>query len=571
MRAFRPLPRMHPLLQGVAEHKGELFPVLDIALCFGRRTQVRTDAKMILMKNGNFRALILTEDIPVRRLLLPNEHKDVPVNLPHRYLYGCYIDENIVRLILDIETIAVCSRNYAVSEDFNNLTKAMADSGLAKKREPSRGLGKRIKTKHKPAAVTAKPGEYTESAVFSEIMVGKDSEEAHDAEGLKTAEEEAGAEKVGLEGEAEEGLKTAEEEAGAEKVGLEGEAEEGLKTAEEEAGAEKVGLEGATLAGLEAGKSKAGMETGKLKNLQQGLSHMKERLTSGINGLTKNLQEVLNKTKRYRLVRPVDKDERKLLSSLITVLFAGKRRNAWFILIVLCIAFIVYLAMQYPHYPPGRTGETVVTETKGAYVSEGEDTVSRKYPEGKMLSGARTSGKTEEEERKAAAAEPETLSGGVEETAVFMKPGKTEKEERKAAAAEPGTLSGGVEETAVFMKPGKTEEEERKAAAAEPETLSDRMEDPFVFLKPEAEYKDSTLLLMEVEKKTGKIFLSTDFATPAGANVYIVKKGDTLWHIAARFTGNPFNYHYIAEDSEIKNPDLIFPGQKVIVIIRDKK
>jgi hypothetical protein len=47
--------------------------------------------------------------------------------------------------------------------------------------------------------------------------------------------------------------------------------------------------------------------------------------------------------------------------------------------------------------------------------------------------------------------------------------------------------------------------------------------------------------------------------------MYRVKRGDTLWGIAKRLTGNPLNYHRLASENEIANPDLIFPGQKLLV------
>ncbi len=49
---------------------------------------------------------------------------------------------------------------------------------------------------------------------------------------------------------------------------------------------------------------------------------------------------------------------------------------------------------------------------------------------------------------------------------------------------------------------------------------------------------------------------------------HIVVKGDTLWDIAKLYTGNAFNYHELAKRSRIKNPDRIYPGDKVRIIIR---
>jgi len=47
--------------------------------------------------------------------------------------------------------------------------------------------------------------------------------------------------------------------------------------------------------------------------------------------------------------------------------------------------------------------------------------------------------------------------------------------------------------------------------------------------------------------------------------VYTVVKGDNLWNIAKRFTGNPLNYPRVAKDNSIATPDLIFPGQRIHV------
>ena len=49
---------------------------------------------------------------------------------------------------------------------------------------------------------------------------------------------------------------------------------------------------------------------------------------------------------------------------------------------------------------------------------------------------------------------------------------------------------------------------------------------------------------------------------------HIVVPGDTLWDIAEHYTGNAFNYHDLAKRSGISNPDRIYPGNKVRIIIR---
>ncbi len=49
------------------------------------------------------------------------------------------------------------------------------------------------------------------------------------------------------------------------------------------------------------------------------------------------------------------------------------------------------------------------------------------------------------------------------------------------------------------------------------------------------------------------------------SKIYEVKKGDTLWDISERYTGDPFNYPMIASDNEIKNPHFILPGQRILL------
>ena len=49
--------------------------------------------------------------------------------------------------------------------------------------------------------------------------------------------------------------------------------------------------------------------------------------------------------------------------------------------------------------------------------------------------------------------------------------------------------------------------------------------------------------------------------------IHVIIKGDTLWAIAKRYVNNPYRYPELARLSKIKNPDRIYPGNKVKIIV----
>jgi len=67
------------------------------------------------------------------------------------------------------------------------------------------------------------------------------------------------------------------------------------------------------------------------------------------------------------------------------------------------------------------------------------------------------------------------------------------------------------------------------------------------------------------KKITLKLTQSPDNATRIITHTVI--KGDTLWHIASKYVKDPFRYPELAQLSQIVNPDLIYPGNKVYIQI----
>lgn len=63
--------------------------------------------------------------------------------------------------------------------------------------------------------------------------------------------------------------------------------------------------------------------------------------------------------------------------------------------------------------------------------------------------------------------------------------------------------------------------------------------------------------------------LEVEESTEVKVEYYVIEKGDTLWGVAKKFLGNGSKYNKIFEDNRevIKDPDLIYPGQKIRIVL----
>jgi len=74
----------------------------------------------------------------------------------------------------------------------------------------------------------------------------------------------------------------------------------------------------------------------------------------------------------------------------------------------------------------------------------------------------------------------------------------------------------------------------------------------------------SWLLLLSITLTTAQLVFAD--VLDVGGEKYTVVKGDTLWDISALKLENPFSWKQIwKENSWIKNPDLIYPGEKIVL------
>jgi chemotaxis signal transduction protein/LysM repeat protein len=104
---FQELPMAAGLIAGLADFGGELVPVLDLARIGGKLPQRTADWRMIVLKNGDFRALLMCESAHAARMLDREVQRGVPVVLSFPVVYGCYTDGETVRLVLNIEELTV--------------------------------------------------------------------------------------------------------------------------------------------------------------------------------------------------------------------------------------------------------------------------------------------------------------------------------------------------------------------------------------------------------------------------------------------------------------------------------
>ncbi|MBN2039290.1 MAG: chemotaxis protein CheW [Spirochaetes bacterium] len=116
--AYFKVPNCKSIVAGIAEYEGELLPVIDPAACYGLKSSPGEDWKMLLVKNGDFRCLLLTESVYSTKKIQVKDQRELPVKLAHNFVYICYpdIETDNIRLVLNIEAIAVYFKDSMAAE-----------------------------------------------------------------------------------------------------------------------------------------------------------------------------------------------------------------------------------------------------------------------------------------------------------------------------------------------------------------------------------------------------------------------------------------------------------------------
>jgi hypothetical protein len=81
------------------------------------------------------------------------------------------------------------------------------------------------------------------------------------------------------------------------------------------------------------------------------------------------------------------------------------------------------------------------------------------------------------------------------------------------------------------------------------------------------EFGKKSAVVAQSNKATIKKESTAPKVNPKSNGVHVVQPGDTLWAIAKKYYGNGAQYTkiYNANRDKIKNPNLIYPGQKLVI------
>ena len=462
---IRSIAGLPSIVLGVAEHHGEVLPVLDLGVCFGRRTRSAAGSKAMVLKNGDFRALVLADDDGRRCLLTPELQRRLPISRSRRYVYGCYFDEGWVRLILNVEALARDFDETAIQDYFGNLSE-----------------------------VTSKPPEQGEPAQPSGVEADAGTLAGVESEGVSGTHRAEGREEEGRE--EQEAHEAREDESGTARAAEAG-TEAGKKTGTEE-GAE-AGQDGASDSQPVAEKAAEEMAEEDWENVSEPVTEgdwPSEPAPAALEAL-----EALEAWESD--AEPVTEEDWEGARTAATRKARAGRRSASLLGVILALsAAALFFAVEL--------GETAPGEGEGG---EGERRGS------------------EEVVQTALTAESELEQAG------------RALDELAPGAAAPAALE-----------------------VQRPESVENQGQQPEVVDK--AAPTIQPLILLEIEAETQEISIRRVNSAPTGAEVYVIKKGDTLWAIAEQFTGNPFNYPRIASDSAIRDPDFILPGQRILIVVK---
>jgi chemotaxis signal transduction protein/nucleoid-associated protein YgaU len=502
---FVPVPGTPEIVRGVAELQGELLPVLDLAATFGRRSLIGKTSRMMHLVNGDFHALVITDEVTGSRHLPVETQRQVPIALPHQVLYGCYLDAGMVRLILNVEALAVHFEKAAVRE---------LVAGLSPDIEVQPSQAQEAPDKAAPVPRAAETVQKPEEAPRSEqekvaVTAEHETEPAPTAAGdaIPAAALAAVLEEERIQEEAR--LKAVAEAAAREQARQRVEAQ--MRRAEDEArsrAAEQARLKAeADAKALE--DKRLQMESERARAEAEARARAEAEAQAREAARRKAAEEAANKA--VEEARKRQEEEEQTAEQARAAAAAAEKQTAE----EAEQRAMAQRAAQENISPETPTASTVLQPTMQTI--SGDQQPARRN-KGKHIGIAAI-----------IAAILVLIIYSTRSPITQVAPPIAEK-------AQPQSV----------QKPSPPPDEAKQARQGTPEDVLKSLPKP---------------------EKLAPLYLTVppDRVMP-DQTVYIVVKGDTLWGIAKRFTGNPLNYPRVAKDNSIATPDLIFPGQRIRLV-----
>ena len=481
---FRTIPGLPEIVLGVAERGGKLLPVLDLAAIFGRRTAAGGQARMLRIENGDFHALVLVEGIDGERILTPELQRTVPIALPHDVLYGCYLDERAVRLIMNVHALAVHFERTEVRDLVASLAPPVTAQPLLGEQQAERPSAEAPREAPKDGDPVAPGATRYDRSRAAAMMAARQREQ----EELKRQQAASVVARKKAQKREDEPLRPL--------------ALERAKEAEE--------------------------------------VRLREEATARARAKTEAAAREAEERRRADEIRARAEAEATAKAEA-----EAKERSA--------------------------AKERAAAEEKERKARERER--EQQEQQRKQAAAREKARKREEDARRA------------EEARRAARQTQREQADRERQRAEEGSRQVEVEEVGAQASrvpaagdPRSSAAPQRPARSRKALSIAAAVAAVLVLLlywigspsrigRDGAEHAPVRRQAVPPQEPEAPLILDIPPSMPQqDIVVYVVVKGDTLWDISERFTGNPFNYPRVAKDNSIATPDLIFPGQRIRLI-----
>jgi chemotaxis signal transduction protein len=614
MLPLLPLPGLHSLAMGAVEYGGEVVAVLDLARVFARRSLPGGKWQLLLLENGDFRAFVLTERVLSRRALELDRQHQVPIATSRSLLYGCYPDEEAVRLILNVESLAVHFDRLVVQEFIPSLTPEMAtapaeiiaelltdqtpaapqpedtaplieqgrDQGAAEGgSEPAVVQPDRPEPGLPPAAPedSEQVAEDSEQAAEDSEQDAEDSDQ--DAEDSEQVAEDSGQGAKDSDQAAEDsGQDAKDSDQAAEDTGLAAEATARL-AAEQCHQAEELARclaeQGVQATELRARQALAEVHQQPVAaQARQAAGEAHNRATLATAQEKEHQQQVAARLRQPTPWRTFPRD----LGQLSRRQGARQRRH-WWALGLLLLAALLFYGLQGDHNgSPAR--QAVLPQSPARVASQTAPPLEQAVPqaptpeaEAVIIPGDQIPEAPARPEMATLGQDSPLAPPGAAEAPHAVEAGPVQEETPLPPAAATGEVAALVPPAQDTAGPTRVEPDsgpvQPVATMTETPEALETLETAAGDQEEAAHHLPEAAALLPVaeegaavdEPLPAPIIMTVPADVPILRGTYRVKKGDTLWDISDQLTGDPYNFVEMARENKIKNPDLIFPAQEI--------